>query len=570
MSGAVKATLNAALLEFQARSQDALSLFRAMPTQVGFINSNASHRLVRGGNRSGKSTICAVEIASAAMGRPVIGPDGKALKFKYPQDRPLMIWVIGLGQSHIGDTLHRLLFKPGAFKVIKDLSTGVMRAWNPDDPADLAREAEKQDAPSLIPERYATEDTFAWDNKKAKVFTHWTNPSNGTVIRAFTSLGDVKQGDPVDLIWIDEDIQNPDDINEFTTRLSDRKGRLIWSSWPRIANPALLRMSTRATEQQGREKPDCQEWCLKFTGNPHIDADEKRKRLDEWGPEVARARDQGEFVLDTVLVYPEFNEELHCTPPRAGHEWSEVDKILAANNYVPPRDWTRRLFLDPGHSTTAMLFTATTPPSLGSYVVFYDGLYIHNCTAEEAAKRAYEKIAGYKFYSFTIDYRFGRQHHPGNALPGGDPRSNREIYAAAFQKYGLQSQVTGSSFNWSSDDVTAGLTAFRSWLIPQSNGRPKVRIVKHKLIEFIKEIQLYRKQVTKDVSEDKPANGQHDHFMDTARYAAMERCDFVAVIDDGLGGRDPGDSYRDFHQNFNRGRQQSSSVTCTFGPGVAA
>lgn len=571
MSGTVKSGLTAAINEAYARSQDALALFRAMVTQVGFILSLATERLMRGGNQSGKSTICAVEVASAALGEPITGPDGKKLPFKYPTNRPLMIWVIGLGEDHIGDTLYRLLFQPGAFDVIRDRHTGKMRAWNPNDPDDKARESEKEPAPALIPERYAPDSAFAWKDKKAKVFTRWTHPGTGTVIRAFTAKGDVKQGDPVDLVWVDEDIVDPEDINEYRARLSKRKGRLIWSSWPRIANPALLEMKTRADEQRNRERPDCQEWCLKFTANPFMDADEKRKRLAEWGPEVSRARDQGEFVLDTVLMYPEWNVEKHCTPPSADIDWDPVDRALIASRFVPPRDWTRRLFLDPGHGTTSVLFFATTPPELGNYVVLYDMLYLHQCTPEECARQVRPRAAGFRFYSFTIDYRYGRQHHPGNARPGGDPKTVREIYAEAFKAQGLQSETTGNTFQWSSDDVAAGLTAFRSWLIPRTNGRPRLRVVKHQCPEFLREIQLYRKHLTKDNAEDRPATGQDDHAMDCARYGAMDGCDYVAVRDDGLSGVDPGPHYRAWQAySTELNPQQPAIQSCSFGPGRAA
>ena len=112
----------------------------------------------------------------------------------------------------------------GAFKVIKDDATGKDRAWNPNDPADKAREAEARPAPPLIPERYIDGEP-AWTDKKNKVFSRITL-TNGNVICAYTAKGDVKQGDPVDLIWIDEDIVYPEYINEYRARLSDRKGRL--------------------------------------------------------------------------------------------------------------------------------------------------------------------------------------------------------------------------------------------------------------------------------------------------------------------------------------------------------
>lgn len=566
MSGGVKANLHAAMAELKARSEDALSLFRAMPSQVDFIKSRAAERLMRGGNRSGKSTICAVETASAAMRRPIIGPDGVALPFHYPTDKPLMIWVIGLGEDHIGDTLYRLLFEPGLFSIIEDLETGKMRAYNPSDPADAARESEKKPAPPLIPARYIA-DT-AWKDKKAKVFSR-VELTNGNVVRAFTSKGDVKQGDPVDLVWIDEDIEDPNDINEYLARISDRKGRLIWSSWPRIANPALYSMSKRADEQRNSPDPDVASWRLTFSANPFIDAKTKKQRIDAWGPEESRARDQGEFVLDTILMYPEFDILRHCSPPHAQEQWDKIDEELAKNQFIPPRDWTRRLILDPGHGTTALMFLATTPPELGDYVVMYDELYLHQCTPEGCAKRAKAVIAGYRFHSYMIDYRYGHQHHVGAAI-GQQARTVRECYADAFAAEGLTSQTTGSSFLFSSDDVPAGITAFRSWLVPRANGRSRFRVIKHKCPEFLNEIQLYRKLLVKTEASDKPAGGQKDHQMDCGRYAALDGCPYVAVPDDGLGGIDPGPHWKAWQQFNAMGQRPTPNQSSSFGPGRAA
>jgi len=563
MSGTQKANLAAALEERKARDGEALSLFRAMPSQVGFISSFASERLVRGGNRSGKSTIAAVEVASAACRRPVLDPDGLPLPYKYPTNRALTIWIIGLGETHIGDTLYRLLFLPGAFYVIKDEVTGKVRTWNPGNPADVAREADKVPAPPLIPPRLVPEGAFAWKNKAARIFTSVTL-ANGTIIHAYSSNADVKVGDPVDLIWIDEDIVYPAYVAEWQARLSDRKGRLIWSSWPRTANPALMSMTKRAKEQRERPNPDVAEWILRFSDNPHIDQNEKRKRLEGWSPEERQARDMGEYVLDTVLMYPNFSEDVHCTPKRYEHEQDEVDKILAQNAWSPPRDWTRYLILDPGHSCTAVLFVAVTPPDLGDYVVFFDELYLKGHDADQCAMKVKPKINGFRYYRFIIDFRMGRQHGPGIG------KTYREIYAEAFARHGLSSVTTGASFQFSNDDVPAGILAFRSWLSVRPSGRPRLRVVKHTCRNWLDEVTTYRKHIDKTEATELPASGQADHLMDTSRYAAMDGCHYVALPDDGTAGMDPGDAYRRFQQMWKPGQAAAPATQSSFGPGTAA
>ena len=104
--------------ERSRRQREALRLYRPMPKQAVFHGSLASERIVRGGNRSGKSMSAFAETASAATGFPIIGPDGAPLQFKYPTKRPLLIWVIGYDQRHVGGTIYRMLFTPGALSLI--------------------------------------------------------------------------------------------------------------------------------------------------------------------------------------------------------------------------------------------------------------------------------------------------------------------------------------------------------------------------------------------------------------------------------------------------------------------
>src|SRR5262249_54231171 len=75
-------------------------------------------RLVVGGNRSGKSACAAVEVARAACGCDPFG--------KYPKG-PMRIYCVGKDQKHIGQVMYPLLFKEGAFKIIKDKKTGRWR-----------------------------------------------------------------------------------------------------------------------------------------------------------------------------------------------------------------------------------------------------------------------------------------------------------------------------------------------------------------------------------------------------------------------------------------------------------
>lgn len=300
--------------------REALRLFRAREDQVAFFDSTARERLSGGGNQSGKSTVCAVETASAALRMPVRGPDGTPISnFKWStedarRNRPLLIWCIGLGEDHLADTLYDKLFKPGVFQVVRDPVDGVLRAWRGyDDPTDALLADKTEPSPPLILDAHVKK--WGW-NKKTINLLDKVELHNGNVIRFFTSKGDVKQGDQCDLIWIDEDIEYPEYVQEWQARLARWSGYLIWSSWPRTANPALMKMKERADEHASRPRSErnVEYFQYRFSSNPYLPPDSKRITLESWaaeGEEVLRARDRGEFVEDTVLMYPSFDPSLH-------------------------------------------------------------------------------------------------------------------------------------------------------------------------------------------------------------------------------------------------------------------
>ena len=501
--------------ERRRRESEGLRLYRPMPSQAKFHASMSSERIVRGGNRSGKSMSAFAETASAATGIPICGPDGNPLPFKYPTNYPLLIWVIGYDQRHVGGTIYRMLFMPGAFRIIKDLKTGEMRAWRPWEDEDAAREDEVRPSPPLIPPRLIDPKGWAWENKAERVFTV-CRLRNGTEIHAFSSKAEPKQGDPVDLIHIDEDIEYTKHVAEWQARLSDRKGRLIWSVWPHSRNDALIQMSERAEEQKDRDVPDVHEIVLRFSDNPFIDKDEKRKRIEGWqkkGKDEVRARDLGEFILDTMLMYPNFSDEGHCV--RSDGDMDYIDEILTQRGGEPPLGWTRYLVLDPGHANCAILFAAVPPPShlYSDTVVCYDELYLHQMDADGIAREVRKKSEGVSFEAFLIDNRAGRQ------TPMGFNKTVRQQYSDAFARERLQSIQTGATFLPGSDNVQAGIGLVREWLHESPGKRPRLRVYKQRTPWMCREFILYRKKMVRDEVKDEPVS-KNDHLMGCLRYLA--------------------------------------------------
>lgn len=515
--------LHDAFAEKRARLYDGLKLFRPMISQVPILTTKASEVLVRGGNRSGKSILAATITASIARRRRILGPNGKPLPAFCPDDRPLLMWVIGKGEKHIGQTIHRLLCKPNQIPIFKDPKTGLVRAAHNYDEKELGRKQGLKSSP-LIPEDEIAK--ISWEGHAANYFNS-IEMKNGTVICAYTSTGEVKMGDPVDFLWIDEDIQYPDYYGEWLARTSDNKGRVLWSAWPHQSNWALMNLSQRAAEQADRERPDVAEFRLEYSKNPFIDEDQKRQKLEAWtfnGSAEWRSRDRGEFTTDLILMYPNYTKLVHGIGDGGVND--ELSRQLIRTGFVPPQSWTKRLFIDPGHTCTAILFVATPPPELGDYVIAYDELYLRAHDADQTARAVLQKTSGQVVQEYVIDGRIARE-----SIVGMGGVTYYKLFADAFQRANLRSVVNEYGFTLSSDDVSAGLLAVRTWLTIRTDGTAKFRSCVPTTPNFQQEIQMYRKTVTKEETQEKPAGGQRDHLMDDLRYAAIHGCEYVPPAD---------------------------------------
>lgn len=491
------------------RRGEALRLFRPMPDQMPILEalSTASEFLVRGGQRSGKTVLTAAITASAATRIPLCDCDGNELPHYFPTDRPLLIWVFGYDERHIS-VIHRKLFRPGLFRIIEDEDTGEWRAWDPSRPEDMAREKETKPSPPMIPPRMIPEkDGWSWRERAGRVF-ELCRLKNGTEIHAFPSGAEAPTGEAVDVVFIDEALKYASHIPELQARLSDNRGKLLWSSWPKQSNTALMDMSTRAAEQKeevriGKRKiADVVEICLQFNRNKFIPKEEARKRIEAWSDAERRARDLGEWVMDLVLVYPEFNTEIHCTSGTGCPE--KIRKILAENNQRPPWDWTHYLALDPGHTQPAVLFAAVPPTELGDFVVIYDEVYIANSNQETTAREIARIGGSIQFETFIIDNRYGRQHQGGSIV------DITQQYSNAFRRHGLKSKQTEYGFVGGCDNIDARIMLVRECFREREDGTTKLLFVKERVPNTIKEFSLYKKMIDREGVKEKIADRHHD------------------------------------------------------------
>lgn len=511
---------------------------------------------------SGKSMAGFAETAHAATGIPITRLDGHQIPDKYPRTEPLLIWIIGYDQGHIGRVVFPMLFEPGAFKIIRDLKTRQWRAWRPWENSDKERQAECKPSDPLIPPRFIDPAGWAWESKSDRVFTK-CRLKNGNQIHAMSSKAEPAQGVSVHLIHIDEDVYYPRHLAEWQSRLAHESSKLFWTAFPHSANFALMDLSKRANEQATKTAPDVHETRLVFVENPYIDADQKRQRLDDWDHDTSRARNLGEFLTDNVLVYPNFSKRVHGItddPALVGDiQQDRVQRELAQKGWQPPQNWTRYLVLDPGHSTCAVLFAAVPPPEFGDYVIAYDELYIHNADARACAEGVYSKTVGQYFEAFIIDDRAGRH------TPMGFGQTVKSNYSNEFERMGLRSNRTGHNFLRGSDNVAAGIASMRAWLTMRTDGLPKFRCVLATTPNLQREFGLYLKKVTKDESQEDP-NRHRDHLMDCCRYLAAYNPQHVVPEPEEAR---PGSAFAGFQDFTSERKMAAGRQSVVMGPGAA-
>lgn len=446
-----------------------------------------------GGNRSGKSLCTFVEDAWAATGtHPIEG--------KYPSEGGNLV-IVGQNWKHIGLVVVPYLFRAGAFKIIRDEQTGMFRAFDPI--ADAPRAKEAKPAPPLIPPRMIK--SFSWVLKSAG-YLNSCELVNGWTIYCFSSEGDPPQGFRATRVHIDEDLGNESWVPEMQARLADNKGLFCWSAMPHSKNEALIGLNERAekAEEQGNTG-DIKRFVLRFLDNPHIDQDEKRKMIERWsavGDDVLRQRSEGEFITDSILVYPNWNMGVHG-----------FDRAALPGGQVP-REWCRYAVIDPGHAVTAVLFAAV-PPS-GDFILLYDELYIRNCNAIIFGQEFKKKVMDQDFYAFLIDA------HGARLTDIGSGKSPQDQYTEQLVVQQIRSKTTGHSFIPGADDVQAGLHAVRTMLHIRPEGTPRLRVLRGAMPNFEREMKRYKKQINyvagTAIVTDQPNKRGEFHLVDCLRY----------------------------------------------------
>ncbi len=481
-------------------------MFRPTTQQEPILRATAHKVLCTGGNRSGKTALSAAMVASYLRNIPITLKSGEQihLRSKREQAIEVLTWVIGLDWTHLIDTIEKKLFKPGLFPIIRDQVTREWRAVDPESDYDNAHKDDWRDAPPLIPS-WEIED-YQWRIQRC----HVVLKHNRGVLTGYASSGNLKQGDAVHRIWVDENIEIPEYFADWQQRLASTEGKIWWSAYPEMgANFAFSNLYDECLTQVGKEHPSAQLFTLRQRDNPHISEKGYEIAMSGLSEEERLVRDEGQFQFDKLLMYPWFDEKKHVLRRAMKTENDQVAQIFVENSMRPPRDWSNFLILDPGTAHPALLAISVSPPWIGDreapYCVAFQEIYPGRCDADMLAEMAARKFDYCWFEAFIIDG------HAGRHKPMGFTETVQARYTRAFEKAGMLSRQTGSGWWIGSDDIPARTQAVTSMLVPQGpTMMPRLRIVEGGCPNLINQIRKYRRavdKVTKIVLE-KPAERQ--------------------------------------------------------------
>lgn len=559
---------------------DGLRMLRVTREQAEILKDPCSEILITGSNRGGKTLLAAARFASIVRDIPIITVDGESIDCRLPHQkgRALLTWVIGDHLKHIGQTLYRVLFKPGLFQMVKDSRTGWWRAWNPlMYPEDrTCPRSERKPAPPLIPGFSIERDIdpasdildAAWYHANLYQFESITL-KNGTQIMAYANSSEVKQGDPVDEIWMDENLVYDEYYDEYVMRLLDNAGRMCWSTIARDESAAFCQVDDRATAQEEevargeREPRDVTTRCHRVTlaKNPFIAEDEKAKAAERMSGERANlVRIQGLRSDRVIAVYSEFSSEFHCVRYPNESQNDEVTRILEANNWEPPSTWTRELILDPGTIKPAVLFGTVPPPELWDhnepYFILYKEIFIRRLDAYQIAAKIVEMEHDPMFNRMIIDGQAAQQ------KPMGFSWSVGRQYELAFEQKKIISITSGgvTHFIPGDPDFQARSTRVRAALRMRQCGRPQLRIITQRCPETVKQMLRNRRKTDNAGNPlEEPADKQVDDLRVCVEYWLSRQPTYVKPPESASAIVDPGTrAWRERMEAFGSRRQDQS------------
>lgn len=524
--------------ELASRRMESLKLYQPMPLQAGFHASMAKERILRGGNRSGKTLSAAVEVARAVTGQD---------PWKRYPEKGGICYCVGFDGRHVGQTMWKKLARAGAFKIIRDLRTKKWRAFFPNDPEDARRAHLAKAAPPLIPNRMI--ESISWFLKKENQ-PQVVKLVNGWELHFFSGNAKPPQGSTCHLGWFDEEIADGEWYNEIAARLVDENGWFIWSATPQAGTDQLYNLHERAEEQVVKDtKPrTVEEFVVHINENVHMTDEQRTAFIDKLDEDSRDIRVAGEFA-GIHRVFPEYNPKYHEV------EFRDI-----------PDTWTRYIGIDPGRQVCAALFLAVPPPTdtdNKDQFYLYDELYIKDCDAVQFGRSMKEKCDGQHFRAFIIDPNEAPKHDTGGGL------TIEEQYRKQLQIHSVKSELTGSGFLMGDDNRRGAFEAIRlmlkkqptnsSWTIPSA-----LRVIAERCPNFIWEIKHLKYKKIANIVTDDPDERKRTHLIACLRYLIQYRPKWYPLPKREPGG---GMAYKRFLRKQEKASEAGGGYGIMLGPG---
>lgn len=490
-----KSTFVAMLRKLAAMKMETLVLYTALLAVEPFHASRATWRLILGSNQSSKTSSAAL-----CVGRWAADCDPYH-KFRHGKAKAL---AIGLDEGHLADPMGVKLFKPGAFKLVRDEQTNLYRFLRHDpnnpqelDPYDASMREKWIDAPPIIPPRLFASRP-AMKNAAAGVPLVY-DFITGKKLEFRTSGSKPKQGDQNQLGWIDEAIEHGDHFKQLCRSFMAVDGVGIWSATPENVSPYLWELKQRADKGD----PTVFAVSLQLDDNFAIAKERKAEfKASLRTEEEVRIHYYGEFAIVGRRIYPLYDPQgIH------GCEPSDV-----------PLDATRYVFLDPGRQHCATVLVAVDREEQHRYV--YHAWEIRNLSsAHQWAQMVKQWQGDRKFEAFVIDSRAGEAH----SMAGG--ASIAEQYWQALVEAGVKPRIMGSSrwggFFGGLPNVSAREEALCNWMEVRGGGpfanTPILQVVRGCCPELDRQIQY---ACTSSSVSDKRVMDQPQDLVTGVEYAA--------------------------------------------------
>lgn len=453
----------------------------------------------------------------------------KHLSGKQMPLRDGLCMCIGYDFQHVGQVMFRKLFKPGAYRIIKDKDTGEWRPYEPDGADKGVYRSETKPAPPLIPKRMIAPGGIAWYRKKEGI-PKSVKLVNGWQINFYSSESDPPQGHSANLAWVDEEMDKESWYEEIARAMTDETGYFIWSATPHVGGEALIDIHNRAERDRLKPNAMTREFFLLIHDNQHISNADKQDLIEKYkdNPEAYRTRILGQFAAKAFKVYSEFHIDRHGF---------DLDKL--PNGQIPA-DWCRYAFIDPGTQVCAAGFAAIPPP--GSpwqrRIYVYRELYVTNATPSSFAREFEIATRGEHFHCWLFDMRMGR------VSTVGTEESVEMIYRKALAKVATGSmltlpdgghqaevvscwdRVTEKMFIPGVDNPRAGIQAVKEALSVNSvTGVSYICFARGRLPNMEMEFAKYHNRRVKGVVIDEPIK-KNDHLMDGLRYLVCYRPEY--------------------------------------------